>query len=326
MMDDSIGIDNISFSGPFPSVDEEADEDVVLVSPLTKKRGQRAANYSTDEDVALVLAWQSVSLDAVAGADQSSSTFWSRISEIFHRNDKTTMPRTIGSLQHRWSTIQECCNKWGSCLAQVARLRPSGVPLQEQANLAQERYKDMDRNKSKKRPFTLFHCWTLLQHNEKWANKDTECPPKRTRTNSSSSTTDEEDGGNEERERSPTPGSRGSKRPAGRKQEKERLRKESYGNGCKEAIQDMIETKKQLAMEKEARWMDIKSVEERKTANEAERLRLKGEKALVKKRKEEQKIMFMDTSSLDDTQRAYVEAMRAKILAELLGTDGSGST
>ena len=26
--------------------------------------------------------------------------------------------------------------------------------------------------------------------------------------------------------------------------------------------------------------------------------------------------MFMDTSALDDTQRAYVEAMRAKILAE----------
>ncbi|CAL4940200.1 unnamed protein product [Urochloa decumbens] len=325
MLDDSVPIDNISLCEPFPSVDEEADEDVVLVNPLTKKRGQRAANYSSDEDIALVLAWESVSLDAVAGVDQSSSTFWSRISEIFHRNEKTTRARTIGSLQHRWSTIQECCNKWASCLAQVARLRPSGVPLQEQANLAQERYKDMDRDKSKKRPFTLFHCWTLPQHNEKWANKDNECPPKRTRTNSSSSAGDEDNGGDEERERSPTPGSRGSKRPAGRKQEKERLKKQAYGNGCKEAIQDMIETKRQLAMEKEARWEDIKAVEERKVAVEAERVRLKGEKALAKKRKEEQKIMFMDVTSLDDTQRAYVEGMRAKILADLLGTGGSGS-
>ncbi|CAO2182508.1 unnamed protein product [Urochloa humidicola] len=335
MLDESVGIDNISLSEPFPSVEEEADEDVVLVSPLTKKRGQRAANYSSDEDVALVSAWLSVSLDAIAGVDQSSSTFWSRISELFHQNDKTTTTRTIGSLQHRWSTIQECCNKWAGCLTQVARQRPSGVPLQEQANLAQERYKDMDKDKTKKRQFTMFHCWTLLQHNEKWVNKDYENPPKRTRTDSSSPG-HEEDGGDEERERSPTPGSTGSMRPPGRKREKEMLKKQAYGNGCKEAIQDMIETKKQLAREKEARWMDIKAIEELKAANEAERLRLnaaneaeklrlKGEKALAKKNKEDQKIMFMDLSSLDDTQRAYVEAMRAKILAELVG-GRSGST
>ena len=35
--------------------------------------------------------------------------------------------------------------------------------------------------------------------------------------------------------------------------------------------------------------------------------------------------MFMDTSALDDTQRAYVVAMRAKILAEILGGRGGGS-
>ena len=35
--------------------------------------------------------------------------------------------------------------------------------------------------------------------------------------------------------------------------------------------------------------------------------------------------MFMDTSALDDTQRAYVEAMCAKILAEILGGNGGGS-
>ncbi|CAN6374553.1 unnamed protein product, partial [Urochloa humidicola] len=80
MLDESVTIDNIFLSEPFPSVEEEADEDVVLVSPLTKKRGQRAANYSSDEDVALVSAWLSVSLDAIAGVDQSSSTFWSRVS------------------------------------------------------------------------------------------------------------------------------------------------------------------------------------------------------------------------------------------------------
>ena len=133
MMDDSVKVENISLFQPLPSADEEHGEDDTLISP-TRKRGQRAANYSSDEDVALIRAWESVSLDAIAGVDQSSSTFWSRISEHFHGNGNTTTTRTIGSLQHRWSTIQECCNKWKSCLAQVARQHPSGVPLQEQVS------------------------------------------------------------------------------------------------------------------------------------------------------------------------------------------------
>ena len=131
MMDESVEVENISLFQPLPSADEEHDEDDTLISP-TRKRGQRAANYSSDEDVALIRAWEFVSLDA--GVDQSSSTYWSRISEHFHRNANTIMTRTIGSLQHRWSTIQECCNKWKSCLAQVARQHPSGVPLQEQVS------------------------------------------------------------------------------------------------------------------------------------------------------------------------------------------------
>ncbi|CAN6169634.1 unnamed protein product [Urochloa humidicola] len=347
MLDESIAVDNIPLCQPFPSVDEESDEEVAIISPPTKKRGQRAANYSSDEDVALVMAWEFVSLDAIAGADPNSTTYWSRISEHFHQNAKTTMTRTIGSLQHRWATIQECCNKWKSCLTQVARQHPSGVPLQEQANFAQERYKAMDQKKH--RPFTMFHCWTLLQYHQKWI-KDFECPPKRPRPNSLSSldvAAHEKDG---ERDEEAKGLQGGSKRPAGRKQEKERVRKEAYASGCKEAIQEMIETKKQLAMDKDARWMDIKAIEQRKEANEAERLRLKAEKAMdikaieqrkeaneakrlrlkaekamAKKMEEDQKIMFMDISALDDTQRAFVEAMRAKILAELVGGSGSGS-
>ena len=42
-------------------------------------------------------------------------------------------------------------------------------------------------------------------------------------------------------------------------------------------------------------------------------------KAAAKKKDEDQKIIFMDT------KRAYVEAMRAKILAEILGGSGAGS-
>ena len=133
MMDESVEVENISLFQPLPSADEEHDEDDTLISP-TRKRGHRSANYSSDEDVALIKAWEFVTLDAIAGVDQSSSTYWSRISEHFHRNANTIMTRTIGSLQHRWSTIQECCNKWKSCLAQVAHQHPSGAPLQKQVS------------------------------------------------------------------------------------------------------------------------------------------------------------------------------------------------
>ena len=135
-----------------------------------------------------------------------------------------------------------------------------------------------------------------------------------------------------------------SKRPTGRKKEKERSKKDA--GGYKEAIQKMIESKERLAIDKDSRRSEIKAIEERKVAieerkaaaeehkaaNEEERLRLKGEKARAQaaaeerkaaaKKEEDEKIMFMDTSALDDTQRAYVEAMRAKILVEIVGGSG----
>jgi len=196
-------------------------------------------------------------------------------------------------------------------------------------------------DQQKHRPFTMQHCWTLLQNNQKWIDREFECPPKKPRSNCSSSPdfeAHEEDEGTDEM----------SKRPAGRKKEKERSKKDA--GGYKEAIQKMIESKERLAIDKDSRWTDIKAIEERKVAieerkaaaeerkaaNEEERLRLKGEKAraqaaaeerkaAAKKKDEDQKIMFMDMSAPDDTQRAYVEAMRAKILAEILGGSGGGS-
>lgn len=56
-------------------------------------------------------------------------------------------------------------------------------------------------------------------------------------------------------------------------------------------------------------------VEERlriKKASEEERLR-------IKKNVHDRKIMFMDTSNLDETEKAYVEAMRSEILASTMG-------
>ena len=47
---------------------------------------------------------------------------------------------------------------------------------------------------------------------------------------------------------------------------------------------------------------------------EEEKLRIMSEEARNKTLEQEQKIMFMDSSCLDDDQKAYVSAMCAQIL------------
>lgn len=68
------------------------------------------------------------------------------------------------------------------------------------------------------------------------------------------------------------------------------------------------------------------AIEERKVAIEEEKLRIMNEKAMNKKLEQEQKIMFMDSSCLDDDQKAYVSAMRAQILTARMGTFVGGTS
>ena len=132
MLSDDVGIDDISFSMSYEQ-DGYAQQDAFDIPATTAKnaRQSRSSNYTTQEDEALVMAWESVSLDPVKGNEQSSSTYWKRIYDHYHRNKKCVSDRSLNSLQHRWGTIQECCNKWASCMSQVERQSPSGVPYQE---------------------------------------------------------------------------------------------------------------------------------------------------------------------------------------------------
>ncbi|RLN43024.1 hypothetical protein C2845_PM01G02690 [Panicum miliaceum] len=81
---------------------------------------------------------------------------------------------------------------------------------------------------SKNRPFVMLHCWTLLEHNEKWNNRDNDCHPLKKRAGNSSFTEFENEGdGNEDEEESGSPrlGPPNKKRLSGRKQEKERIKR-----------------------------------------------------------------------------------------------------
>ena len=94
----------------------------------------RSANYSIPEDEALVMAWESVSLDPIIGIDQSSNTYWNRIYDHFHRNVKTPSSRSLGSLAHHWSSIQECCNRWAGCVEEIDCAPPSGATIQDRVS------------------------------------------------------------------------------------------------------------------------------------------------------------------------------------------------
>lgn len=77
------------------------------------------------------MAWESVSLDLVVGVDQNVKTYWKRIADHFYRNVKTPSSRTVNSLDHRWSTIQECCNRWAGCVETIERAPPSGTTFED---------------------------------------------------------------------------------------------------------------------------------------------------------------------------------------------------
>lgn len=54
-------------------------------------------------------------------------------------------------------------------------------------------------------------------------------------------------------------------------------------------------------------------------------MRILGEGASARKTKEEVKIMFKDLNGLDETQKAYLLAVRAKILSSNVGGSQSGN-
>jgi hypothetical protein len=121
-MIDTVDIDDMSVPLSFESANEDPidisvpmsfeslNKDPIEINPLKKKKWARSANYSPQEDETLVMAWESVSLDPIIGTDESSNIYWNRIYDHFHDNVKTPSSHFLGSLAHRWSAIQECCN------------------------------------------------------------------------------------------------------------------------------------------------------------------------------------------------------------------------
>jgi hypothetical protein len=134
-------------SAPFEDEDEqEANEDGddlaeveeeafnKVVSTNRAGASKRSANYTEKEDIALTNTWESISLDAVTGNDQSGKKCRKRIEDMFHRMRlKTSVGanRMLISLQGWYDTIKKCCSRWVACLEQVKNNPPSGATIDD---------------------------------------------------------------------------------------------------------------------------------------------------------------------------------------------------
>ena len=111
MMDETIGIDDISILIPNPSIDEAHIE----VTPHIKKKRARLTNYSRQEAHALVMvAWESVRLVAIPMNDQNIPPFGSGLKRTFAIISRRRLTgHSIHS--HCWSSVQECFKCWTKC-------------------------------------------------------------------------------------------------------------------------------------------------------------------------------------------------------------------
>ncbi|KQK07023.1 hypothetical protein BRADI_2g32225v3 [Brachypodium distachyon] len=245
---------------------EEIDEGVFDGSQ--QKQPRRATNYSDLEDVTLVWSWESVSLDAVTGNDQTEKKYW----QFYRLMPPNYSSRTLRSLQG-----QNCNGK-----------------VQSHAEFQRE----------------AIYTSTLLK----------EAAPKKGAFVHLDVYADESDA---------PKGGRNSKRPDGRKKEKEKIKKIAESSNLNSKFDELIKSKeivsaaklelKKINAEKKheqklQKLQGIHEVEFQKINVDPRKAKIEEEKAAAVVRAEENKIMLMNPSGLDPLAREWWELQRKDIL------------
>ncbi|KAK1620468.1 hypothetical protein QYE76_025985 [Lolium multiflorum] len=136
----------------------------------------------------------------------------------------------------RWDTIKKTCSRWAGCIEAVRNALPSCTNAGDWDEIVQIRYKDMPTSKGK--PFTYNHCYTTLEHNEKWKMREQEAPPPRHKL------IELEDA--EEDDVIKT--KRNKKRPDGTKMTKDNVKKQGVAATFSLKIDVMVKSKELLVM------------------------------------------------------------------------------
>ncbi|XBI28722.1 hypothetical protein VPH35_052879 [Triticum aestivum] len=145
-----------------------------------KRKSIRTGSYTQDEDKLICQAWMGISQDPRTDAQQKGIVFWTRVHKTFHERKifepfQITSNRGIGSIQKRWVFIQQECNKYCAAFESVEARPVSGLGVGDMAFQSLEAFKARHNDK----PFTLTHCWTLINMCPKFKNQYRELQRKR---------------------------------------------------------------------------------------------------------------------------------------------------
>ncbi|OQU83659.1 hypothetical protein SORBI_3005G154900, partial [Sorghum bicolor] len=297
----------------------EVDDDLELsrqqevredATPSTGCKSKRGSNYTNLEDIQLCKSWIHISNDPIIGNQQPGKTYWERIANDFHMNRNFESDRTPNSLEHRFGIILKECMKFQGYYEEVERCHPSGIPYQEHLLEAHARYA----RKANGKNCQFEQCWLTLRHTQKFestleANKK---PAKSRELNLSVGIEQENDESSAQGQETSSIPSAKKARPPGRKQSKEKLKKNEGDDDYKDMMQNLLVMKTEEHMMKKERWEKDMMLEQRKLKMEEEWLQWE----------QEQKIMFCDVTTMDDDQRAYVKAKRANIVKAMSASVG----
>ncbi|XBJ19308.1 hypothetical protein VPH35_010296 [Triticum aestivum] len=145
-----------------------------------KRKSIRTGSYTQDEDKLICQTWMEISQDPRTDAQQKGIVFWTRVHKTFHER-KLFEPyqfesnRGVGSIQKRWLFIQQECNKYQDAFESVQARPVSRTGVGDMAFQSLEAFKARHNDK----PFTLMHCWTMINNCPKFKDQYRELQRKR---------------------------------------------------------------------------------------------------------------------------------------------------
>lgn len=110
----------------------------LITQEASQQKKGRATNFTTEEDMLLVSAWQNISMDPIQGSNQTHQTYWERIAAFYNENKTFSSERTANSLSHRWSVINSSVSKFIGYYNQVEGRNQSGANEQDKVYYCKE--------------------------------------------------------------------------------------------------------------------------------------------------------------------------------------------